>query len=161
VMGTGAAVRGRGGFEILRACELIVEREGRLPAGTVWPTIAGALDARMVIHCVASDERHHSSDAIIAACVRNAMACAERAGCRTVAMPIFATGHAHVEFRHALETMLSAMRSVETSLEAVTFVVHDSDHVEMARSILGPLVTVTGDLDEVPTSWWDEDNGFG
>jgi O-acetyl-ADP-ribose deacetylase len=101
MMGTGAAVRARGGYEILRACEEIVSRDGPLPPGSAWPTTAGSLASKVVIHCVASDANHRSSEATIAMCVRNALDCAARAGCRTVAMPVFASGHAHVNFRRA------------------------------------------------------------
>ena len=72
VMGTGASIRGRGGFEILRACKAIVKAEfvrtgnHGLSAGSVHTTTAGQLPAKAVIHCVASDAAHHSSAASFA-----------------------------------------------------------------------------------------------
>src|SRR6185503_1161355 len=93
MMGTGGSVREHGGFEILRACEAIVEDHRPLPAGSAWVTTAGALRYWMVIHCVASDTSHHSSPAIISTCVVNAITSAEEAQCRSIAMPVFASGH--------------------------------------------------------------------
>lgn len=160
MMGTGAAVRGRGGYEILRACEEIVRRAGSLPPGSAWPTTAGSLPGKVVIHCVASDASHRSSERTIAACVRNALDCAARERCRTVAMPVFATGHAHVNFRHAIETMARTAREVSTSVGEIVFVIRDADDVEVAREILGRDVPVTRSESETASSWADS-NPFG
>jgi O-acetyl-ADP-ribose deacetylase (regulator of RNase III) len=127
VMGTGAALRERGGFAILRACEAIVRQRGMLPPGSAWPTIAGTLPAKVVIHCVASDDRHRSSEAIIAACVRSALARAAEAGCRTVAMPIFASGHARIPVRRAMAAMTAAARESAFPIDELLFVVHDAE----------------------------------
>src|SRR5688500_111610 len=157
MMGTGAAVRGRGGYEILRACEEIVRREGPLPPGSAWITTNGSLASKVVIHCVASDARHRSSEATIAACVRNALDCAESAGCRSVAMPVFASGHAHVNFRRALEVMADAAR--DAHLEII-FVIHDSEELETALKVLGHVPVIRAELAEAISMWGDE-NPFG
>lgn len=157
MMGTGAAVRERGGYEILRACEEIVRREGLLQPGSAWVTTAGSLGSKAVIHCVASDARHRSSEATIAACVRNALDCAERAGCRTVAMPVFASGHAHVNFRRALETMVEAAR--DARLEII-FVIHDDEELGAAKKVLGNVPVVRAEAVEAISMWGDE-NPFG
>lgn len=161
VMGTGAAVRSRGGYEILRACEEIVRREGPLPPGSAWPTTAGSMmGSKVVIHCVASDPSHRSSEATVALCVRNALDCAARAGCRTVAMPVFATGHAHVNFRRAVETMARTAREVSTTLDQIVFVIRDDDDVDVVREILGRDVPVTR-CEPATTSSWADENPFG
>ena len=157
MMGTGAAVRSRGGYEILRECEAIVRRESQLPPGSAWPTTAGSLSSKVVIHCVASDAMHRSSEATVASCVRNALALAASAGCRTVAMPIFATGHAHMSFRAALQAMAEAARDAEAE---IIFVLRDDDDLDAARAILGRNVPVTRCEEAVASSWGDE-NPFG
>ena len=135
VMGTGAAVRDRGGFSILRACEALVAN-GPLPVGSAHVTPAGDLPAKIIIHCVASDTNHRSSPAIVRACVLNALKRATEAGCRTVAMPVFATGHAHVPFKTALQTMREAFDSAATDVEEVTVVLQEADREDEARHIL-------------------------
>lgn len=160
MMGTGAAVRSRGGYEILRACEEIVRREGALFPGSAWPTTAGLLGSKIVIHCVASDTNHRSSEATVALCVRNALDRAARAGCRTIAMPVFATGHAHVNFRRAMETMARTVREVSTTVAQIVFVIRDEDDLDVVREILGRDVPVTR-CEAAATSSWADENPFG
>ena len=103
MMGTGAAVRERGGFVILRRCEeLVAAAGGSLPAGSAHVTTGGLLPVKAIIHCVASDHRHNTSEAILRDCVRNALLRAADIGCKTLAMPVFGSGHAHFRFEAAL-----------------------------------------------------------
>jgi len=138
MMGTGGAVRERGGPEVLRACEEIVQQWGRqhLPAGSAHVTTAGKLPHRIVIHCVASDASHLSSENVIRACVANALVHASAAHCATVAMPVFATGHAHVRYERALSAMAAALRMAPSEVEHVIVVVPDRDRAEVARRVL-------------------------
>lgn len=166
VMGTGAAVRERGGYEILRACEEIVARKGPLDPGSAYATTAGELPHKIVIHCVASDAAHRSSDDIIRMCVRNAIACAEKAGCRSVAMPVFAAGHASILFSRSLAVMSDALLATDTSLQHAVIVVNDQDRVEEASVIVS---TVFPDVAVVRSQvapaaridWWSDDDMFG
>jgi len=141
VMGTGAAVRARGGFAILRACEAIVARElehpGRhgLPGGSAHVTTAGELPHRRIIHCVASDAAHRSSPELVAACVRNALAAGEAEGCRSIAMPVFGTGHARVRFDVAVRTIAEALRA-SSFPGRVVVVTNDDERAGEARAIL-------------------------
>lgn len=160
MMGTGAAVRGRGGYEILRACEEIVSREGQLPPGSAWPTTAGSLPSKVVIHCVASDATHRSSENTIAMCVRNALDCAAREGCRIVAMPVFASGHAHMNFRRAVEAMVRTAREASTTVEQIVIVIRDGDDLDIVRAVLGQHVRVERSEPAASSSWADE-NPFG
>ena len=146
VMGTGASVRGRGGFEILRACEEIVRTSPVLP-GSAHATTAGRLLHKIAIHCVASDSTHRSTDAWIRSCVRNALACAERSNCVSVAMPIFASGHAHIRFDRAVTAMAETLRDAVTSVRHVVLAIPDAERAEEARriahDILGAPVTIS------------------
>ncbi|MGZ4808381.1 MAG: macro domain-containing protein [Thermoanaerobaculia bacterium] len=168
VMGTGAAVRERGGLEVLRACEQIVREHGGapLPAGTAYATTAGSLPHKVVIHCVASDTAHRSSDAIVDSCVTAALRCADDHGCGSVAMPAFATGHAHAPFARSVGVMAKTLRLARTSVKDVTLVVLDADRARIAQEILerdleGPVAVAAAPSDDVaPASYWlsDEDD---
>jgi O-acetyl-ADP-ribose deacetylase (regulator of RNase III) len=142
VMGTGASIRSRGGFEILRACEAIVgadeQRSGSrgLAAGSVHATTAGQLPAKIVVHCVASDNAHHSSAAIIRSCVTGALAAADAAGCASIAMPLFGTGHARFKIENAVVAMAEALRDAITSVRHVIVVVHDAEDVSDAVRVM-------------------------
>lgn len=143
MMGTGGAVRERGGFGILRACEAIVDTHRResgrrdLRVGSVHVTNAGTLPFKAVIHCVAGDHNHASSLPIVRACVLNALAIASREGWKRVAMPVFGTGHAHLNFRDVLETMATAIGESSAAVEEVIVVVLDQERAEEAERVFG------------------------
>jgi O-acetyl-ADP-ribose deacetylase (regulator of RNase III) len=142
MMGTGAAVREKGGFEILRACEELIEVESRksgnkfLRAGSAHVTVAGKLPFKAVIHCVASDASHLSSSDIVRTCAKNALIAADHASCRSVAMPVFASGHARVKFDRAVQAMAEAIRDSQTSVEEVAIVVLERERAEEVRRIV-------------------------
>lgn len=139
MMGTGAAVRERGGFEISRECEaLVAAAGGELAAGSAHVTSAGRLPFRAIIHCVASDRRHLSSLDVIRACVRAALARADALGLRSLAMPLFGTGHARIRFAQSLSTILETLRSTTTNVERVAIVIYDPDRLEEAQAITSP-----------------------
>ena len=138
MMGTGGSVRERGGFEVLRACEQILADSGRtsLPLGSAHRTSAGKLPFRAVIHCVASDPvTHISSPDIVRACVRNALAHADGISVRTLAMPVFATGHARLRFDRALEAMVAELKNAATNVQEVIIVVTGDRSAEAARIV--------------------------
>lgn len=173
-MGTGASIRSRGGFAILRECEGIVRESIRhsgkqgLAAGTVHITIAGQLSARIVIHCVASDDAHHSSAAIVRACVTKALRAADTADCRTIAMPLFGTGHARLKLDQAVPAMAEALRDTRTSVGQVFIVVYDAGDVDaVVRLIRGVIPDGVVDVirgpaaaDERGGSWPSRWGGF-
>jgi len=168
VMGTGASVRERGGFDVLRACESILRdhQAQMLPPGSAYATTAGRLPHKVAIHCVASDAAHRSSDSIIRSCVISALRCADEHQCRSVAMPVFGTGHAHAEFRPALEAMAEGVCAARTSVEHVVFVILDPDRVEVAQEVLSRLfvseVAVIASDGEAfaPASWLSDDDDY-
>jgi O-acetyl-ADP-ribose deacetylase len=135
MMGTGGSVRDRGGFEILREAEAHLAGKTLAP-GSVVTTSAGRLPYKAIFHCVASDAHHRSSADIIRACVNNALAAADKAGCATVAMPLFGTGHAHFKFLDALRTMRDALRAAATEVREVVIVLRDDDWRGEAEQIL-------------------------
>lgn len=136
MMGTGAAVRERGGFQVLRECEKLTIGHS-LPAGSAHVTSGGALPYKAVIHCVASDVSHRSSPDIVRLCVKNALARADAAHCTTIAMPVFGSGHARVKFEEALVAMRDVLRNADTGVQDVIVVVYDADRAADARRILG------------------------
>ena len=163
MMGTGASIRGKGGYEILRECEAIVARAGGpLPAGSVHVTTAGSLPARIVIHCVASGSDHKSSEDIIRQCVSGALKAAAAAGCASVALPLFGAGHARIPFPRSLGAILEMLHSASTPVEDVTIVVQDRDREEEARRMIekefGKVAVTRSDVEpERSGGWFDED----
>ena len=179
VMGTGAAVRDRGGFEILRACEKLVA-DGPLAAGSVHVTTAGRLPAKAILHCVASDASHHSSPEIVKSCVRQALLRAAELQCRSVAMPVFAAGHARLRFDAAVRAIAEELRvsaaipggaappgaaaltqNHGAAIEQVYVVVLDPDDAERAQRIVSEVIGIRpaiqrGPQDGEESSWMSE-----
>lgn len=140
--GTGGDLREKGGWAIKRECEAILEAETQrtgqsdLRVGSAHLTNAGELPAKIIIHCVASDPFHRSSRAIIASCVGNALAIAHNEGCRSIAMPVFATGHAAFRFESAIDAMAEAIVSSQVKLEEVSIALLDHERIEDVRRAL-------------------------
>ena len=136
MMGTGGAVRERGGFQVLRECEKLTGGHS-LPAGSAYLTSGGTLPFKAVIHCVASDTSHRSSADIVRLCVTNALARADASGCKTVAMPVFGSGHAHVRFEQAFAAMRDTLLHAQpVSVEHVIIVIYDPDRADDAQRLL-------------------------
>ena len=142
MMGTGAAIRERGGFDVLRACERIVEEErtrtGRtgLPVGSVHVTTAGTLAFDAVIHCVASGDAHRSSPDIIRICAQKALRTAASLGASSVALPVFGSGHARVRFDQAVRALAEGVRGAPVGIEMIVVVVPERDRAAEAEQIL-------------------------
>jgi len=161
-MGTGGSIRGRGGYEILRECEAIVAASGRreLPAGSAHVTTAGEMAAQMLIHCVGGDAGHRSSAAIIRDCVTNALALAEAAGCESIAMPLFGTGHARFKFDDAVRVMAETLRDRVTAVQRVFIVIFDADRANAVLRIIRSVIPDAevdlqrGPANEEPGSMW-------
>ncbi len=169
-MGSGGSVRDRGGYQILRECEEIVETEFRrsglrsLPAGSAYVTTSGDLPAKIIVHCVASDAAHRSSAEIIGNCVRNALALAEAAGCRSVAMPLFATGHAGFNFDGAVTAMAEALRDDTTSAKQLFIVAYAPERAEEALRLIRSVIPSAEidiqrgpDRDDETAGMWSDD----
>jgi O-acetyl-ADP-ribose deacetylase (regulator of RNase III) len=89
---------------------------------------------------VASDAAHRSSAEIIRSCVKNALAHAEAAGCRSVAMPLFAAGHAGFDFDGAVTAMAEALRDDTTSVKQLFIVVYDRERAEEALRLIRSVI---------------------
>jgi len=144
-MGTGGAIRGRGGYEILRECKAIVDAEWRrsgrtLPAGSAHQTGAGELPVKTIIHCVASDAGHRSSAGIIRECVKNALALADAGGCESIALPVFGTGHARFRFEDSVRVMAETLRDQATAVRRVFLVIHDDERADDIMQIIRSVI---------------------
>ena len=143
MIGTGGAVRDRGGWAVQEACTTLIEahykRTGKrhVPVGSAHLTTAGNLPFRGVIHCVASDAFHETSVHAIAECVRNAVAIADGLAWTSLAMPLFATGHAAFAIDDAARAMVDALvHSSPKSLQRIVIAIRDSRHEAAVKRAL-------------------------
>jgi galactokinase len=129
--------------ECEEACARLVAEEharsGRryFPIGSAHLTTAGALPFRGVIHCVASDAFHATSEETIASCVRNALRIADDESWANLAMPLFGTGHAAFQVERATEAMAGVLTRITTrSVQRVVILVRTDEQVAaMTRAV--------------------------
>ncbi|MDT3727606.1 O-acetyl-ADP-ribose deacetylase [Streptomyces sp. DSM 41972] len=126
--GVDGAIHRRGGPEILAECRALrASHYGRgLPTGQAVATTAGRLDARWVIHTVgpvysASEDR----SGLLASCYRESLRVADELGARTVAFPAISTGVYHWPLDDAARIAVETVRTTDTSVEEITFVLFD------------------------------------
>lgn len=144
-IGTGGAVSARGGptvqAEAHAAIRAIRGEAGPryLPAGSAVRTGAGELPFRAVIHCVAIDAFHDSSEEIISACVRSALERVREMSppATSLALPVLATGGGKFNFHAALAVIVRELSAgAPESLNHVLIVTPDAGMAERIRQYL-------------------------
>ncbi|MDT9698123.1 O-acetyl-ADP-ribose deacetylase [Streptomyces sp. P17] len=126
--GVDGAIHRRGGPEILEECrKLRASHYGKgLATGKAVATTAGELDARWVIHTVGPVFSHSEDRSdLLASCYRESLRVADELGARTVAFPAISTGVYRWPVEDAARIAVEAVRTAETSVEEVTFVLFD------------------------------------
>jgi O-acetyl-ADP-ribose deacetylase (regulator of RNase III) len=138
--GVDGAIHRKGGPEILAECKRIRAEqypEG-LPIGKAVATTAGRLPARWVIHTVGPvyskrEDRSH----LLASCHREALRVADELGARSVAFPAISTGAYGYPVEEAAPIAIEAVRSADTRVELVRFVLFDRATYEAFERALG------------------------
>ncbi len=132
--GVDGAIHRRGGPAILDACrKLRASRYGKgLRTGQAVATTAGELDARWVIHTVGPvfSAQEDRSD-LLASCYRESLRVADELGARTVAFPAISTGVYRYPLEDAARIAVDTVRSTETEVEEVRFVLFDERAYEV------------------------------
>ncbi len=138
--GVDGAIHRRGGPEILAECRALrASRYGReLPTGQAVATTAGRLDARWVIHTVgpvhsATEDR----SPLLVSCYRESLRVAGELGARTVAFPAISTGVYRWPLDDAARLAVETVRTTDTSVEEITFVLFDERAYEAFAAAVG------------------------
>lgn len=130
--GVSGAIGRRGGDVIQEACDAIQA----IGLGEAVATAAGALKAQHVIHAASMEIGHFAQERNIERATRNALACAEGLGVKTIAFPAIGTGVAAFPADRCAQVMLRVV--VEhlaggSGIERVYFVLSDADALEAFR----------------------------
>ncbi|MEU6402478.1 O-acetyl-ADP-ribose deacetylase [Streptomyces sp. NPDC046985] len=131
--GVDGAIHRRGGPAILEECRALrASRYGRgLPTGQAVATTAGELDAQWVIHTVGPVFGSSPGDpSLLASCYRTSLRVADELGARTVAFPAISAGAYRWPLDDAARIAVAAVRSADTAVEEVRFVLFDSTAYE-------------------------------
>lgn len=134
--GVDGAIHRKGGAAIAAECEEL--RRDRypdgLPTGESVATTAGDLPARWVIHTVGPVySRSEDRSALLAACHTSALAVADELGASSVAFPAISTGAFGYPPHLAAPTAVDAVRSADTRVQLVRFVIFDQTVEEFFR----------------------------
>ncbi|MCL6732092.1 O-acetyl-ADP-ribose deacetylase [Streptomyces neyagawaensis] len=138
--GVDGAIHRRGGPAILEDCRrLRASHYGKgLPTGQAVATTAGALDARWVIHTVGPvHSQSLDRSALLASCYRESLRVADELGARTVAFPAVSAGIYGWPMDDAARIAVETVRSTETAVEEVRFVLFDERAYEAFASQVG------------------------
>jgi O-acetyl-ADP-ribose deacetylase (regulator of RNase III) len=135
--GVDGAILRAGGDAQLAARRELRDRVGSLPTGQAAATVAGDMSARWVVHVVgpvwrANDDRSH----LLASCYREAFRVADELAARTVAFPAVSAGIYGWPMASAADIAVRTVRSTETYVEEVRFVLFNDDaHREFTRAL--------------------------
>ena len=126
--GVDGAIHRKGGSRILEECREIRRKRhpDGLPTGEAVATTAGDLPATWVIHTVGpvyakSEDRSH----LLASCHVESLRVADDLGAETVAFPAISTGVYGYPVEEAAPVAIGAVRSADTSVREVRFVLFD------------------------------------
>lgn len=120
--GVDGAIHRAGGSSILKECQEIVARDGRLPTGQAVVTTGGRLLAKYVIHTVGPvwTGGRRDEPKLLADCYRNSLRLAQEKGIRTVSFPSISTG----AFRYPVE------QAAKVAVKAVVDFLRDSEGID-------------------------------
>lgn len=138
--GVDGAIHRRGGPAILEECRKIRRERypAGLPTGEAVATTGGNLPARWVIHTVgpvhsATEDR----SSLLASCHVEALKIADDLGARSVAFPAISTGVYGYPLDEAAPVALAAVKSADTRVEEVRFVLFDAEAYRAFERALG------------------------
>ena len=138
--GVDGAIHRRGGPEILAECKELrrTRYPDGLPTGQAAATTAGALPSRWVIHTVGPVfSRSEDRSALLASCHVESLHVADELGARTVAFPAISTGVYGYPLELAAPVAIGSVRSAETQVEEVRFVLFSGEAHEAFDRALG------------------------
>jgi O-acetyl-ADP-ribose deacetylase (regulator of RNase III) len=138
--GVDGAIHRAGGPEILDECKRIRAEQwpDGLPTGRAVATTGGALPARWVIHTVGPVyAKSENRSGLLASCHTESLRVADELGARTVAFPAISTGVYGYPLDEAAPVAIEAVRTADTAVEEVRFVLFGRDAREAFERALG------------------------
>lgn len=139
--GVDGAVHRAGGPIILEECRVIVNRQGRCPAGQAVITSGGNMPARFVIHTVGPiwyGGKNNEAE-LLADAYRNSLKLAVKNGVKTIAFPNISTGvYSFPKQKAAVIATQTVLEFLEedSQIEQVYFVCFDQENFEYYQMLL-------------------------
>jgi O-acetyl-ADP-ribose deacetylase (regulator of RNase III) len=138
--GVDGAITRAAGVEALRDRERVIAERGTppLPTGQAVATIGGDLPARWIIHTAGPIYSGSPEDArLLAGCHTACLRVADELGARIVAFPAISTGIYGYPLDEAATIAVRTIRSADTQVEEVRFVLFDGEAMAAFEAALG------------------------
>jgi O-acetyl-ADP-ribose deacetylase (regulator of RNase III) len=138
--GVDGAIHRAGGPRILEECKALRSERFKdgLPTGEAVATTAGNLAAKWVIHTVGPVyAKSQDRSALLASCHTASLRVADELGATSVAFPAISTGVYGYPLKEAAPVAVRAVRSADTSVAQVLFVLFDERSYRAFESALG------------------------
>jgi O-acetyl-ADP-ribose deacetylase (regulator of RNase III) len=116
--GVSGAIKRRAGLQPFHE----IARVGPIPLGNAIATSAGKLPFQRIIHVAGINGFWRASEYSIRQSVRNAMAVAEKEGCRSVAFPVIGSGSGSFRSEKALEIMMDEFAGIQSDIKTTIVV---------------------------------------
>lgn len=137
--GVDGAIHQGGGPAVLDECKRLRAEQypNGLPTGKAVATTAGHLPAKWVIHTVGPVyAKSEDRSALLASCHTESLRVADELGARTVAFPAISTGVYGYPLEEAAPVAVEAVRTADTEVEEVRFVLFGGDAYEAFEAAL-------------------------
>jgi len=109
--GVAAIISRAAGPALQRECDLLIEKQGRVPTGTAVVTSAGKLPFKGVIHAVGPRQGEGDEEAKLYCALVAAFACAKERGWSSVSFPAVSSGIFAVPLEVCARAYLKAIRA--------------------------------------------------
>jgi O-acetyl-ADP-ribose deacetylase (regulator of RNase III) len=133
--GVDGAILRAGGKAQKEARRALRDRIGRLPTGHAAASEAGDMPASWVIHVVGPVHGRGTAEQL-RSCFTEALRVADELGARTVAMPAVSAGVYGWPIDEVAQTAVDAVRTAETDVEEVRFVLFSQPACEAFERVL-------------------------
>ncbi|MGZ4130543.1 MAG: O-acetyl-ADP-ribose deacetylase [Actinomycetota bacterium] len=138
--GVDGAITRAAGREALADRERVIRGRGNppLPTGQAVATIGGDLTARWIIHTAGPIYSGSPDDPrMLASCHVECLRVADELGAKTVAFPAISTGIYGYPLDEAARVAIEAVRSADTRVEEVRFVLFDAEAMAAFEAAVG------------------------
>lgn len=140
--GVDGAIHRKGGKEILEACKVIRNRQGRCKTGEAVITTAGKLPSNYVIHTVGPvwNGGNNQEEMLLENCYKNSLRIAEENKLTSIAFPNISTGIYGFPINKAAIIAIQTVRNQLDSLRSINeviFVCFNEENYQLYKEIIG------------------------
>lgn len=136
--GVDGAIHRKGGKEILEACQIIRNKQGKCKTGEAVITTGGKLPAKFVIHTVGpiwnGGKNAEKEKKLLANCYKNSLKLAEEHNIKSIAFPNISTGIYKFPKEIAAKIAINTIKEFNSSIiQRITFVCYEEENYNLYK----------------------------